>query len=604
MRIPLVRSPRASHKLISGLAVALFLLAMPVGAQAAEDYTLQPYGTKCVSGQPDERQYSYTICWNDTVRQESYLRVDAPNGTRVAFVRMPGANDVAPAPDGSYVYVSGGSGNPLRKFVRTATGSYEQDYAWKPPTYVFDGERVPANGRQIATDGYGNLYVASGMWTGDTPGNVNLTHSVAKFDPSGKVLDVFGGYNNTWKTGRDYAFYSLGGIAVSRDGRYLYTTEVHNSRVQRFDRQADGTYKFAMTWGNNATSDPFRVGLCMPTMLAAPYDIAVDPWGDVWTTSTSCTYVQKFSKDGIWKFSSYVGNRGATQQGMLPNGEQERSHNIAVNAHGDVIAGENRNVLVRGGVIPPWPAIDAQPTPTPTPVPVPGPGPVPGPTPVPNGDVTAPTLRGFTIPATTASSAIDVAIDATDNVAVATVRMATDNGDDWTTWQPYAATMRFSLRAGTGPRGVYVQVRDAAGNESAIAYHTTNVTAQGPAPAPVPVPNPVPVPVPVPNPVPVPVPVPAPGPDVTDPVVRSVAIPATNVGSTVGLIVDATDNAAVTEMRMCDDYCLGWTPWVPYHANVSFVLRAGAGYRGVYVQVRDAAGNESGALYRTTLVTA
>jgi hypothetical protein len=598
--IPNIR-PRA---LRTGLLLAVVALILPASASAAEQYELRPYGTKCVSGQFDERQYSYTIC-HDAIK-ENYLRVHDANGVQVSYTRMPGANDVAPAPDGSWVIVSGGSGNPLRKFTRQANGNYAQDYAWKPPTYVFDGVRVPANGRQIATDGYGNLYVASGMWTGDTPGNVNLTHSVAKFAPDGTVLDVFGGWSNTWKTGRVYAFYSLAGIAVSRDGRYIYTTEVHNGRVQRFDRDANGRYQLGTVWGNSQATDPYRLGLCTPTQLAAPYDIAVDAWGDVWTTSTSCTYVQKFSANGIWKFSSYVGNRGATAQGMLPNGEQERSHNLAVTARGDVIAGENSNVLVRGGVIPAWPAIDAAPQPDPNPVPNPNPvpdpvpNPQPNPNPVPVGDAADPVIATVTVPATTQSQVIDVTIAATDDVAVKQVRFANDYGV-WEAWQAFTPAMRFSLRAGIGTRGVYTQVRDAANRESNVVYRTTIVTAQNPAPAPNPVPVPDPEPDPAPNPVPDPAPNPAPGPDVVAPTLRQVTVPATTATSAIDVVIDGIDDHAVTQMRLATDDG-NWGAWQAFTPTVRFTLRAGIGFRGVYVQLRDAAGNESASLYRTTRV--
>ena len=83
----------------------------------------------------------------------------------------------------------------------------------------------------------------------------------------------------------------------------------------------------------------------------------------------------------------------------------------------------------------------------------------------------------MTVPATTITSAVNVVIDAVDDRAVTTVRMATENGDDWTAWQPFTPTMRFTLRPGLGLRGVYVQTRDAAGNESNIVYRLTRVVA-------------------------------------------------------------------------------------------------------------------------------
>jgi sugar lactone lactonase YvrE len=567
-----------------GLSMAALWSAIPASAQAAESYSLQSYGTRCVSGQTDERQYLYVMCWD--ARQETYLRVVDPAGTITTTLRMPGANDVAPAPDGSYVYVSGGGTTPLRRFDRRADGTYAQNTAWRPPTFRFEGATVPANGRQITTDGYGNLYVANGMWT------TELTHMVTKFSPDGRLLAQFGGFSNTWNTG---TFFTLSGIAVSRDGRYLYVSEVHNSRVQRFDLQADGSYRYALQWGNSAVTDPYRLGLCVPTMFAAPYDIAVDGWGDVYVNSTSCTYVQKFDKDGLFKFASFTGNRGTTRPGMLAD-EQQRSHYLAIDARGDIITGETQNWLVRQGPIPAWPPLPGAPQPDPMPDPAPNPDPVPDPQPdpQPGPDVTAPTLRSIAAPATTPTNAITVTLDASDDRAVAQARMATDAGDDWTAWQPYAVQMPFLLRAGTGARGVYVQVRDAAGNESAILYRRSDVVLGAPAPDPQPVPDPDPQPQPDPD--------PAPGPDVTAPTLRSVTIPATTATSVINVALDGTDDRPGLLVRMATDDGDDWTGWQPYAATMRFTLRAGIGYRGVYVQLRDAAGNEGTILYRTTRV--
>lgn len=559
------------------LLAAIMLLA-PASSSAEEAYELRAYGTRCVSGQTDERRYTYVIC-HDALK-ENYLRVLDPNGVQVSYTRMPGANDVAPAPDGSYVYVSGGGTYPLRKFLREGT-TYVQDYAYAPTTFTHWGATYRPDGRQIATDGYGNLYVANGMWMTPAP------HVVTKFAPDGRLLAKFGDFSNTWNTG---TFFSLAGIAVSRDGRHIYTTEVHNSRVQRFDRQADGSYRYATKWGNDAATDPYRVGLCMPTMLAAPYDVAVDAWGDVWTTSTSCTHLQKFSKDGIWKFASFAGNRGTTLPGLLANGEQQRSHNLAIDANGNVISGETSMWLVRQGPVPAWPLLEAGVDPAPQPDPEPEPEPAPDP--VPAVDAADPALTGVTVPATTLSQVIAVTIAATDDVGVHQVRFANDYGV-WEAWQPFSATMQFSLRVGIGTRGVYTQVRDAVGRESNVVYRTTLVTAQEPAPEPAPDPAPEPDPEPQPE--------PAPGPDVTAPTLRQVTIPATTVTSAIDVVIDGVDDHGITQMRLATDDG-NWGAWQAHAPTVRFNLRAGIGYRGVYVQLRDAAGNESGSLYRMTHV--
>ena len=132
-----MRSPHASLGLCRALLVCVLIaatLVLPASAGAATTYELRDYGTRCVSGQTDERQYTYTIC-HDALK-ENYLRVQDPTGALVrAPARMPGANDVAPAPDGSYVYVSGGGTYPIRKFLRQGDGSYAQDRAYTPPTF-------------------------------------------------------------------------------------------------------------------------------------------------------------------------------------------------------------------------------------------------------------------------------------------------------------------------------------------------------------------------------------------------------------------------------------------------------------------------------------
>lgn len=592
-----MRIPHALLRRLPLLAMLLVTVAafgtLPSTAAAAEQFQLRDYGTKCVSGQTDERRFTYLICHDEKL--ENYLRVLDPQNRITTTLRMPGANDVAPAPDGSYVYVSGGGTYPLRRFVRGLDGTYSQDNTYVAPTFTHWGDTYRADGRQIATDGYGNLYVANGMWMNPAP------HVVTKFSPTGRLLAKWGDFSNTWNTG---TFYSLSGIGVSRDGKHVYTSEVHNGRVQRFDQQADGSYRYATQWGNDVATDPYHVGLCMPTKFAAPYDLTVDGWGNVWVASTTCTYVQKFTADGIFLFGSYVGNRGTTGPGILPNGDQQRLHNIAADASGNLIAGETSTWLVHGGALPAWPPLDGAPAPAPVPVPdpVPTPGPVPTPDPVPAPDpqpapdVSAPAIDAVLLPATTATRDIDVKVTAHDDVAVTQVRLATEDGN-WKAWQAFTPTVRFTLTAGLGLRGVYVQVRDAAGRESNIVYRLTMLTGNEPAPAPAP--DPVPDPAPAPDPAPDPAPAPV---DAAAPVLSNVVVPATSRTSAIDVAITATDDVGVTQVRMADDWGT-WGPWQAYAPTMRFTLRAGIGYRGVYVQVRDAAGRESATLYRRVTVT-
>lgn len=242
--------------------------------------------------------------------------------------------------------------------------------------------------------------------------------------------------------------------------------------------------------------------------------------------------------------------------------------------------------------------IDAPPAGEPAPEPDPEPVPIPNPQPNPAVDV-APTLRGVTLPAQTAVREIQVAIDALDDVAVTEMRLATESGV-WAEWQPFAATTTFTLTAGVGTRGVFVQVRDAKRQESATLYRTTKLLEQAPAPAPVPAPNPEPVPAPQPNPDPVPVPALV---DAAAPVLRAVTLPAQSTTRAIIVAVDATDDVAVTEVRLANEDGT-WSAWQPYAANVPWVLTRIAMTKGVFVQVRDAARRESNKLYRTMLCAA
>ena len=127
----------------------------------------------------------------------------------------------------------------------------------------------------------------------------------------------------------------------SRDGRSIYTTEVHNSRVQRFDRQADGSYRYATTWGNDIATDPYRVGLCMRTHLAAP----VTSRSTRGATSGSRAPAARTCRSSRRTDSPVRELRRQSRRGslgILPNGDQQRSHNLAIDASGNVISRPRR----------------------------------------------------------------------------------------------------------------------------------------------------------------------------------------------------------------------------------------------------------------------
>src|SRR5690606_14328885 len=91
-----------------------------------------------------------------------------------------------------------------------------------------------------------------------------------------------------------------------------FVTDINNSRVHRFDRAADGSYAAKLVMGNTAVDDANRQGHCaLPGKLAAPYDLALSPGGELFVMNTSCYYmgdvlglpagtveVQRFAQDG------------------------------------------------------------------------------------------------------------------------------------------------------------------------------------------------------------------------------------------------------------------------------------------------------------------
>lgn len=95
-------------------------------------------------------------------------------------------------------------------------------------------------------------------------------------------------------------------------------------------------------------------------------------------------------------------------------------------------------------------------------------------------DLTAPTGT-VTInagAAQTSSSAVTLTIQATDDRATgAALEMQVSNAANLSdaTWQPFAASLPWSLVAGTGARAVYVRFRDPAGNVSATASRSITV---------------------------------------------------------------------------------------------------------------------------------
>ena len=126
----------------------------------------------------------------------------------------------------------------------------------------------------------------------------------------------------------------------------------------------------------------------------------------------------------------------------------------------------------------PEPAPEPTPEPTPDPTPEPTPDPTPEPTPEPEStpDTTAATLTEVTLPAKTSTRTITITITASDDREVTQARFANEDGN-WGAWLPFSTSMRHQLSPGARKKGVYTQVRDAAGNASVVLYRKITCNA-------------------------------------------------------------------------------------------------------------------------------
>ncbi|MBC7460966.1 MAG: hypothetical protein H7287_06355, partial [Thermoleophilia bacterium] len=550
------------------------LCTLPSRAHAATAPTYTPERlTNCGGwrggGQRDTAGNLYLPCRTDAVLQRASIRIYGPDGTLTRTVAVPNIpdnggelSDVAPSPDGRYLYVATYNTKRYFRLVRQVDGTYAYDADFRFQQFAYGTKRDP-RGEFIATDAQGEVYIANGTWVGGAP--IVMLHYAA----DGTFLGRFGDFNGGSRALGDF-YWMLGDLTPTSDGMSVYTTEVGNNRVQRWDRNFDGSFTATVAYGNTAADDgkddPNQVGdqsrtsICdQPGKFGAPYSNALDTTGNLYVMSTNCwlggtTQVQRLDvATGTWSIING------------PKYGDNQSHEIAIDGHGDIFMASVDTLLRATGtapapVTPPQPAVD----------------------------VTAPQLSSVTLPATTAVRAVTLAITATDAVGVTQLRIAQGADDiNAAAWVQHTAQLSVELTAGDGPKTIRVQVRDAAGNLSAVLAATTIYTAPVVAP-PVVVP-PVVVP-----------PVVVPQVKVNQaPVLTEVTLPNPATTQAITVAIDATDDTAVTEMRLASEQGV-WGPWTKFDAAATFTLTAGNGARGVFVQVRDTERLESKSLYRIT----
>ena len=516
MRVP---SP---HRAAATIALLVAALALPTVAHAAETYTYraETCGTNRGHGSNDINGTMYGACGANIVRFSATNKRLA--NITVGTLKF---SSVAVSPNAKFIYAS--TGGRLVRLDRQADGSYRKNGTWAPKPFTLNDVAYKPVPRNVVTDEFGYIYISNAGKDPDT--KLIAPTRILKYAPNGTVMTHFGEHND--EPGNPYAFFQNRGLGVTRDGRSIYVTSHLQGEVRRFDIQSNGEYRYHSTIGHEDTTCGAGGG------LAAPSDVAVDPWGYVYVPDTSCRRIKKYSPTG--KFIRAIATRGPRQL-----------HEIGVNRRGDVFAGEWNRFYTRTAD-----------------------NPVPGPIPAitkPVIDVTAPVLTRIELPAAVDSPEVQIAVTATDAVGIAEARVANEDGE-WGPWQAYANPLPHTLTDGATYKAVYVQVRDAAGNESGVAFTTTLVVE----------------------------PTPPPTADTTAPVLRSITLPATTATRAIQVDLDATDDTGITHVRFANEDG-NWQPWKEWADPAAHTLTTGLTYKVVYAQVRDAAGNESGVTYAVT----
>ena len=330
------------------LAGIMLLSAGVEPAQAQTSYSVENWtgcGGGYNSGSYDDAGNLYIPCGNP-----STIRVYDPAGQLQRQISLGFfVSDVAPSPDGQFLYTASGDATP-RRLNRQADGSYALDANWRLASYPMYGQQTTPRGHFIATDGAGNIYLADGAWSSSN------AHTVIKYAAGGAFVTRFGEYEaNSWSDGKFY--WMLTGLAVSPDGSKVYTTEAGNNRVQRFDRQLDGSYTFAWRFGGTPENNPDRGGYCRfdgwEGKFAAPYDVALDGAGYLYVMNTTCHQVLKFTAAGAYITGAQLGTDATS----------DRPHGFAVAKNGNVYIGQSakKMVLLGGDTTPPDTLIDSGP---------------------------------------------------------------------------------------------------------------------------------------------------------------------------------------------------------------------------------------------------
>jgi sugar lactone lactonase YvrE len=317
------------------VVAALTLVHAAVATAATTDRTHVSWdcGGQRGSGQTDRAGNLYVTCYNYNGASEPNIQIFTPGGVLRQVIQLDArAFSVAPSPDGSIIYVVKTGTSAVERWVRSGS-TYVHDAGWRLAAFPSDGGLAQPTGEFVAVDASGYIYFSTGTWT-------NAPMAVVKYAPDGSYVTRMGSYvSQSWALGSFY--WMNAGVAVTPDGAHVYVTEVGNNRVQRFDRNADGSYTAAaVVVGNdpNLDASPYD-SLCGDWVragrLSAPYDVKLDGAGNIYVLNTTCLEVREYTSAGTW----------LATWGLTTSGAGGYVHGMAVDGAGRVYLAEVDTIL-------------------------------------------------------------------------------------------------------------------------------------------------------------------------------------------------------------------------------------------------------------------
>ncbi|MCW2955524.1 MAG: chromosome condensation regulator [Thermoleophilia bacterium] len=512
-------------------------------------------GTAETSGQADDTGVTWATCGTGLVR----IAADGAR-TQQTITTFTSPRRVAPSPDGSRLYiVTNGAKEGVANYAiirlkpGAAANTWVRDATFATSTFPYAGKEYVACGSYLATDALGDIYATTvrGCAAAGAPG------TVVKYAPTGQLLATFG--VDETRPREPGAFKTTQGITASRDGTRVVVADQGNNRLHEFryvrssrsyvwhrtletesvtldcdNPPATGArWKVAYADGTSVTSASDRIA-GERRYLCSPYDARFDAWGRLFVADTTHRRILMFDEE-LLPLATVADRYTATTA---------RPHTLTVTGTGGVL-------------VPIWNQAYTPSTGT-----DPGfAGPRSAVTPLPLPDATAPTLTSVAGPAESEDRTVTLTITASDDAAgtgLTKLRLANEDGT-WAGWKAFSRTAAWTLPETFGPKVVYAQVVDGAGNESAVVRTSIRHL-----------------------------------PDTIAPTIAAVATPATTQVRDITVAIDATDGgrSGLAEMRLANDGGL-WEPWRAFAPNVAWQLSVGVGAKVVAVQLRDGAGNVS-----------